>query len=182
MRCVECGNENHPKTALFCVRCGKPLSSAAKIRTTETTFPGLFDLRCWLEVKEQRKGFFGPYCRAFGICFTVMSAPKQAIAVDGKLHLMVAGILNKAHLELDVPVRKEEFAVRRFDLMTTSFESSSYVYRHAQPVIPVPTDGGCKVDLTLIAGSGEVYKGSRKTFFTDHEPDTGPRLQKPWTD
>ena len=119
--------------------------------------------------------------RAFGICFTVMPVPKQSIAVDGLLHLKVFGILNKADLELDVPVRKADFAVRRFDLMTLSFESLSYTYRHSQRVIPVPTDGGCQIDLKLTADGGEVYKGSLKTFFIDRGPGTGPRVQGPWT-
>ena len=180
MRCAECGNEEHPKTALFCVKCGQPLGPLP-YNITPLSFPALHDIRCWLEGAKQRNGFFGPYRRAFGLCFTVMPAPKQAIAVDGNLHLKIAGILNKADLELNVPVRKTDFAVRRFDLMTVSFQSLSYIYRHPQPVIPVPTDGGCKLALTLTDQDGKVYTGARETFFIDREPGTGPRPQRPWT-
>jgi hypothetical protein len=140
------------------------------------SFPALCDIRCWLEGARLRKGIFGPYHQAFGICFTVMPAPKQAIAVDGNLHLKITEILNKPDLELNVRLRKGDFAVRRFDLMTVSFESLSYTYRHAQPVIPVPANGGCQLDLTLTADSGEIYKGSRKTYFSDREPGAGPRV------
>jgi hypothetical protein len=181
MRCLECGNEEHPKTALFCVKCGQPLGPLPYKPVMPPAFPALCDIRCWLEGPKQRKGFFGPYCRAFAVCFTVMPAPRQANAVDGNLHLKIVGILNKAGVEFDVPVRKEDFAVRRFDLMTISFESLSYTYRHSQPVIPVPTDGGCQLDLTLTADGGQVYKASLKTFFIDREPGTGPRVQRPWS-
>jgi hypothetical protein len=181
MRCVGCGNEEHPKTALFCVKCGQPLGPLPYKPVTQPVFPALCDIHCWLEGTRQRNGFLGPHCRAFAICFTVMPAPKQAIVVDGNLHLKIVGILNKADLELEVRARKEDFAVRRFDLMTVSFQSLSYTYRHSQSVIPVPTDGGCKLDLALIADRGEVYKGSLVTFFIDREPGMGPRVQRPWT-
>jgi hypothetical protein len=181
MKCPECGNEESSKGALFCVKCGRPLDPLAMKIAPGPVFPGLFDVRSWLEGKKRRKGFFGPYRRAFAICFTVMPAPKQEIAIDGNLRLALGGILNEADLDLHLPVRKEDFAVRRFDLLTTSFNSLSYIYRHPQPVIPVPAGGGCKLDLKLTAKSGEVYTASQKTFFLDREPGTGPPPHKLWT-
>lgn len=181
MKCLECGNEENPAGALFCVKCGRPLDPRAITTAPESVFPGLFDVRSWLEGKERRKGFFGPYRRAFAICFTVMPAPKQAIAIDGDLRLALGGILHEADLDLHLPVRKEDFAVRRFDLMTTSFNTLSYIYRHPQPVIPVPAGGGCRLDLKLTAESGEVYTASQKIFFMDREPGTGPPPPNLWT-
>ena len=174
-------NEEHPTTALFCVKCGSSLGSLSQTAVSGPTFPGIFDVRCWLEGRKKRAGFFGPYRRAFAIAFTVMPAPKQAIVVDANLHLKVSGILNKSDLELDVPVRKEDFSVRRFDLMTVSYQSPTYIYRHSEPAIAVPTDGGCQLDLTLATDGGQIFHASQRTFFRDREPGIGPRTQRPWT-
>lgn len=181
MKCPECGNEENPQDALFCLKCGRPLDPRVMNIAPEPFFPGLFDVRSWLEGKKRRKGFSGPYRRAFAICFTVMPAPKQAMAIDGDLRLALSGIPNQADLGLHLRVRKEDFAVRRFDLLTTSFNTLSYIYRHPQPVIPVPAGSGCKLDLMLTAESGEVYTASQKIFFLDREPGTGPPPPKLWT-
>jgi hypothetical protein len=73
-----------------------------------------------------------------------MPVSKPAISLDGNLHLKVIGIPNKADLEVDLRMHKEEFVTRRFDLMTISFESLSYIYWHPRRVVPVLTDRGCR--------------------------------------
>jgi hypothetical protein len=181
MKCPECGNEESSKGVRFCLKCGTPLDPAVMKITPEPVFPGLFDVHCWLEGKKRRKGFFGPTRCSFAICFTVMSAPKQAIAINGNLRLAVGGLTNETDLVLHLRVRKEDFAVRRFDLLTTSFNSLSYIYRHPEPVIPVPAGGGSKLDLKLTAESGEVHSASLTTFFQDREPGTGPPPPNLWT-
>ena len=180
LRCPECGNEEHPTTAIFCVKCGYLPKPHVLKQSSGPTFPGLFDLQCWLTGEKRRKRLFGPIRRAFALRFTVMPAPKQAIAVDGVLRLKIKGIFNKADVEREVRVRNDDFAVTRFDLLTISFQSLSYTYRDPEPEIPVPTDGGCKVELTLTTDSGDVYQAERQSFFIDSEPGVGPPPGGPW--
>ena len=181
MKCLHCGDDESPKGAQFCLKCGRPREAAVMEGAPGPVFPGLFDVRSWLEGKKRRNGFFGPYRRPFAICFTVMLAPKQAIAIDGSLRLVLGGIPNQADLDRQLSVRKEDFVIRRFDLLTTSFDSLSYLYRHSEPVIPVPVGGPCKLELTLTARSGEVYTASQNIFFLDREPGTGLPPPKMWT-
>lgn len=180
MKCSECGHDQSPKTAIFCLNCGRPLDPAALPVIREPVFPGLFDVRSWLEGAKKRNGFFGRHRRAFGICFSVMLAPKQAVAIDGTLRIVLCGIPDEADLDLQLPVRKEDFAVRRFDLMTTSYNSLSYIYRHPHPLVPVPVDNGCKLELALTVEGGEIYTASQNIFFLDREPGTGPPPPNLW--
>jgi len=181
MKCPECGNEEHPKTAIFCVKCGACIDPS-KIKPSEPIkFPCIFDLRCWLEGEKERTSIVGPYRRRFGICFTAMEAPRKPVAVDGTLTMRIKGILNKADLRQEVRIRKEDFAVRRFDLMTVSYASPCYVYRHPRSEIPVPTDGGCKIELSITADTGETFAIARETDFIDKEPGTGQPPKGPWT-
>ena len=182
MKCPKCGSEKHPEGAIYCLQCGGVIRPEKLATPEPVRYPHLSNICCWLEGKKRRKGLFGPARQGFGISLSINLEPKKEAAVDGTLRIRIRNNYRNVNLEKEVPVRKEEFRHRRFDLMTVSFDSLSWIHRHPEPEIFVPVDGGgYEVHLQLTANDATIFEGSRNTFFSDREPGTGEPPTRPWT-
>jgi hypothetical protein len=181
MKCAACGNEEHPATALFCVKCGAVLDPSKVRPPAPPTFPGLFEVRAWLEGEPERKGLFGPYRRRFGLSFVYLDKPKSVLAADGTLSIRIRGVFNKADVAREVRVRKEEFVDKRMNHLTLSVVLTCYIYHHPEPAIPVPTDGGCRMEIMFTPDGCEPVRYIREsTYFTECEPGTEEPNRGPW--
>jgi hypothetical protein len=173
MKCPRCGSEEHPSMAIVCVRCGFTLdpSRVRPIEESGPKFPCLFDVRCWLEANTSWKALLGSDLRGFGICFSVMPAPKREVAVDGSLRIRINSDYRIVDFEQEVRVRSEDFVKRSFELLSLSYRSLSWLHRHAKPEIPVPVPGRpYKLELYLETDAGEIYEAAKETCFNDREP------------
>ena len=168
LRCPDCGNEEHPATAIVCVKCGAFVRPHLWRASGGPVFPCVLNVRTWLEGEPRR--VFGPYRRCFALAFTLMDAPRQPVTADGNLHIAIAGVGNRTSVRTDVRVHRSEFAVRRFRHGTVSFAAPSFLYLHPKPVVAVPTDRGCELHLRFEADGGKLYEWSQVTYFFDNPP------------